>query len=368
MNELMNVGEGGLSPVEDLAQQAQYYSQRTAFDMLQLGRVLTQAKELVAQGEWMDWVDKNAGLDIRGAQYFMQCYAKYGLDPEKAKLGKSKLIAMLPMTDKERDKLMANNDVSAMSVRELKEAVRKAREEEQEKAREAVEVMRQGNLIELAKQKEAADKALKEAMEKAEAEKALELEQLVITKDGEIKTRMRLRDEQIAAQKAQIDAVKAEAEELRQKLATAEETAKEATRTAIDGARDISRRSAEVEAEARKLRAEMAEKDALLAEMQEQYNEIQQQYLNAQSAIAKGDAERATSDILSAEAVQDACRVFMGQVGRVPFMHGAFATMDEMERDGYRQSILMVLDWAKKSLNTLETVKETVNGNWGVVE
>ena len=159
MNELMNVGEGGLSPVEDLAQQAQYYSQRTAFDMLQLGRVLTQAKGLVAQGEWMDWVDRNAGLDIRGAQYFMQCYAKYGLDPEKAKLGKSKLIAMLPMTDKERDKLMANNDVSAMSVRELKEAVRKAREEEQEKAREAVEVMRQGNLIELAKQKEAADKA-----------------------------------------------------------------------------------------------------------------------------------------------------------------------------------------------------------------
>lgn len=356
MNELMNVGEGGLSPVEDLAQQAQYYSQRTAFDMLQLGRVLTQAKELVAQGEWMDWVDRNAGLDIRGAQYFMQCYAKYGLDPEKAKLGKSKLIAMLPMTDKERDKLMANNNVSAMSVRELKEAVRKAREEEQEKAREAVEVMRQGNLIELAKQKEAADKALKEAMEKAEAEKVLELEQLVITKDGENKTQMQIRDEQIAAQKAQIDAVKAEAEELRQKLATAEETAKEATRTAIDGARDISRRSNELEVEARKLRAEMAEKDALLAEMQEQYNEIQQQYLNAQSAIAKGDAERSTADILSAEAVGDAVRIFIGQVGRVPFMHGTFAMMDDIQRDEYRANVMQVKEWAEKSLTALETV------------
>ena len=91
MNDLTNAGKvGGLSIVENLAREARHYSEQTSFNMLQLGRVLTEAKELVPHGEWAKWVGENADVDLRGAQYFMQCYATYGLDPGMAKLGQSK--------------------------------------------------------------------------------------------------------------------------------------------------------------------------------------------------------------------------------------------------------------------------------------
>lgn len=376
---------GRVSIVEDLARQAQHYARGTAFNMLQLGRVLTEARALVPHGEWADWVDKNAELDLRAAQYFMQCYATYGVDPEMAKLGQSKLVSMLPMSEDEREKLMAAKDVGKMSVRELRDEIRKARAEErekaekaiaeaQEKARESLEAVQQGKVIELARQKENADRALADALKMAEQEKkqasrtledALEMARLekaaairevTESKDSEIRTMTAHRDEQIEAQKAQIEAMKAEAETLRQRAEEAEASARAATEAAAEGARDISRQTSALESEARKLRAEVAEKNALIEEMQEQYDQIQQEYLNAQSAFAKGDAERANSDILSADAVSEAVRIFIGQVGRVPYMHGGFAAMDNAELNEYRANVLQVLEWAEKSLQAIETV------------
>ena len=163
MNDLTNAGKvGGLSIVENLAREARHYSEQTSFNMLQLGRVLTEAKELVPHGEWAKWVGENADVDLRGAQYFMQCYATYGLDPEMAKLGQSKLRSMLSLTDGQRGKLLAENDVQNMSVRKLKDEVRKAREEEQEKAREAVaaEKVNAAKMAESAARKAAAERNL----------------------------------------------------------------------------------------------------------------------------------------------------------------------------------------------------------------
>ena len=172
MNELTNSEKaGGLSLVDSLAREARYYSEQTGFNMLQLGRVLREAKPLIEYGKWLDWVTENAGLDVRGAQYCIACYETYGLDPDKAKLGQSKLRAMLPMSEEEREKLLKEKDVSAMSVRELKDEVKKkvqaAREEEQEKAREAV-----------AAEKENAARMAESAARKARAEAAEELEAL----------------------------------------------------------------------------------------------------------------------------------------------------------------------------------------------
>lgn len=328
MNELTNSEKaGGLSLVDSLAREARYYSEQTGFNMLQLGRVLREAKPLIEYGKWLDWVTENAGLDVRGAQYCIACYETYGLDPDKAKLGQSKLRAMLPMSEEEREKLLKEKDVSAMSVRELKDEVKKkvqaAREEEQEKAREAV-----------AAEKENAARMAESAARKARAEAAEELEAL----------------------RAELSENREAAEELRKRAEMAESQVQDAMEAAREAGKNISAKAATLQAEEERIRREIAEKDAVIEELQEQYDELNKKYLDGLSALSRGDAERSTADILSSEAVSDAARLFIGQVGRIPYMHGTFATMDNRQREEYREIILQVKEWAEKSLTALETV------------
>ena len=325
--------------VDSLAREARYYSEQTGFNMLQLGRVLREAKPLVEHGKWLDWVTENAGLDVRGAQYCIACYETYGLDPDKAKLGQSKLRAMLPMSEEERERLLKEKDVSSMSVRQLKDEVKKkvqeAREEEQEKAREAV-----------AAEKENAARMAESAARKAANDTRAELE------------------EERAAMQAELADLRLKAQELKDRAEQAEESARYATQAAIDAGKDVSAKSAELDKEAARLKQELRDKDEAIRELQEQYDEINEKYLSGLSAIQRGDAERSNADILSAEAVSDAARMFIGQVGRVPYMHGTFATMDNRQREEYREIVLQVKDWADRSLEALETI----DGIGGVVE
>ena len=130
MNELTNANNsGGLSLAENLAREAQFYSMQTQFNMLQLGRVLTEAKEVVEHGQWLDWIDKNAGCSERQAQIFMQLYETYGLSQEMAALGTSKLKILLPMTDEERDKLLFRN-AGALNAAQLDSLISQVREYE----------------------------------------------------------------------------------------------------------------------------------------------------------------------------------------------------------------------------------------------
>ena len=63
-------------------------------------------------------------------------YERYGENQDYAKLGKSKLQIMLALPPGAEGSFMQENDVEAMSTRELREAVKKAREEAERKAEE----------------------------------------------------------------------------------------------------------------------------------------------------------------------------------------------------------------------------------------
>ena len=364
---------------EDITEHVRYYSKRSCTDMLELGKWLTKAKEIVPHGEWETYVKEKTGMKKRTAQNFMQAYQKYGTKNDRiSNLSIGQVIALLPATQEEED-MLAEKDLSEMSTREIRDAIRKAREEERAKAREGMEIMAADKIRELAKQKDAIAKKMQirmdELLAEKDAEKEAAIEQARAESEEKLKSALegeekraeeqkRLYEDRLRALNDQMRETLAATDELKKQLSAAEEAAKDATQAAIDGTKSLRQQNAEAETQARKLRRELEEKDDIIRELQEQYDQINREYLNAQSAIAKGDAERSSADILSAAAVSAAARDFIGQVGRVPFMHGAFATMSEAERDGYRQSILMILDWAKKSLNTLETV----DGNGGIIE
>lgn len=335
--------EKSLSVLNDVTERVRYYARRSAGDMLELGKALTEAKELVPHGEWEGYVRDNAGMELRMAQNFMQAYRKWGTgNPDLSRLNVGQMIALLPASDDEMEKISGERDLSEMSSREIKAAIQKARregraeaeEEQAEKTRDAMQCMANDKARELAKQKIAFDEELKKKIDETRAEQA----------------------EQIEALKAQLIESREAANALREQAEQAESAAQDATRAAIEAGRDVSAQSAKLEAEARRLHQELADKDAIIEELQAQYDEVNRNYLDAQSAIAKGDAERKNADILSAEAVSDAVRIFIGQVGRIPYMHSTFAMMENAELEEYRANVLQVMEWADKSLRAMATV------------
>lgn len=120
------------SRLAGLAAQARLYSDNLTMNILELGRVFTEAKELVKHGEWGNWLRENSGMGERSAQQFMQVYARFGKKPELISLEKSKLIKMLSLPPGKEEEFIENNDIESMTSREVEAAVKQVRAEMQE--------------------------------------------------------------------------------------------------------------------------------------------------------------------------------------------------------------------------------------------
>jgi len=105
-------------------------------NIIEIGRRLCEAKELVPYGEFGDWVKENTGYSKSTANNFMRLYQEYGAAQGSlfgatvedfqtfGKLSYSKALALLQLPAGEREEFVRENDVEAMSTRELNEAIR----------------------------------------------------------------------------------------------------------------------------------------------------------------------------------------------------------------------------------------------------
>lgn len=303
MNELANTTAGNLSVLDGLAMQAQMFSCGAAMNLLQLGRVLTEAKPLVPHGQWIDWVKINAHLPIRTAQQFMQAYNKFGLDHEIAQLGPTQIIKLLPMSDEERQELLAENDVPNMTTRELNEAIRAQRERLRAEAQEAID-----------QAEEARDAAERRAAELA-------------ARPPEIPEEM---TEELQKSRAEINRLT------------------EMTKDILNDANQLRRERAQLE-------RDMQEQEALLQEQQETINRTQAELLDLKSAQARGDAARPMSDELTLDTFTQAVREFMGLCARMPYMQTTFSTMPQSEKAGYSELLRTVEGWAEGARQALNS-------------
>ena len=131
MEQIAKRAEAGLTVLDGLAMQARMFTENVTLNMLQLGRVFIQAKELVQHGQWEKWVRDNSGMSERQAQTLMQAYRRFGERPAFQGLEKSKLFKMLALPDGTEEQFVQEHDVAAMSSREIEAAVRRAREDAQ---------------------------------------------------------------------------------------------------------------------------------------------------------------------------------------------------------------------------------------------
>lgn len=179
--------------IRGLTQQAK---RMTLWFGIEIGRRLTEAKEILDHGQWLPYLKEQTEFSQPTASRFMKLYDEYGAKQTSlfgAELNYSTLnnlsisnaLRLLAVPEDEREKFAADNDVEHMSTRELDELIRQRDDAEQRaaKAEEQVQQAADG----AAKADEQYQKAkqelhlLREKLENAEAQKLsaeTELEEL----------------------------------------------------------------------------------------------------------------------------------------------------------------------------------------------
>ena len=296
-----------LTPLSVLAKEARVYSEGFAMNALGLGRVLTEAKKQVRHGEWADWVRENAGMSVRNAQQFMAIHARFGGKDAFIGLDRSKMYRLLSLPAGTEDDFVAQNDVAAMSSREVEEAVRRVRQEMGEQ---------------IAREKRARRDAEERASElELQADKVPDhiMDNLVSQQN-----RIHELEKQVSLSEHEKRLLSAEANGLRRDIASLE--------------RDVQ------------------ERDDMLAEAQQEHERVCQDLLAMQSAAARGDAERVPAEELTADVFATAVRQFIGTCARMPHMAGAFSRMMLKEKNTYDELLRTVEGWARDARAALDTV------------
>lgn len=104
-------------------------------NVIEIGRRLCEAKEMLPHGQFGKWVEENTGYHMSTAQNFMRLYMEYG-DMQGSLFGAevkaqtfghltyTKALALLAVPAGERETFVKENNVADMSTRELQDAIR----------------------------------------------------------------------------------------------------------------------------------------------------------------------------------------------------------------------------------------------------
>lgn len=222
-------------------------------NIIEIGRRLCEAKELLPYGEFGAWVKRETGYSSSTAGNFMRLYQEYGADQGSlfgaevdsqtiGKLSYTKALALLQVPREERETVAAELDAEHLSTRELEAAIRerdeaiRARNKALQEAEEAhgriKELEARPVEVVVGRDEKAIQAAAEEARKKAEAAGAAEVKRL----EAELKEAQKAREDAEAALKNQnakgaedrtelekeAETARAEAETLRKKLKAAE--------------------------------------------------------------------------------------------------------------------------------------------------
>lgn len=270
----------GERTIENITSEILHYQAVGGDAVIQIGKRLIEAKELLPHGGWLPWLSEQVNYSERTAQRLMKIARECSNPTALSDLGQTKALMLLTLPDEEQKNLLEAYDVPNMSTRELEDAIR-----ERDEARKTVEALNEqvktleehntdletraldysnqnDDLKERIKELESAPKdlykdeaAIKAAADEARRKTVEEWQKKTAKLDEELrKTEEKLKEAREKAKqgKADVEAGKAASEEL--------DAAKKA--------------EAEAKAEADRLRAELAEAQKA-----------------AKAAAAAGDAE-----------------------------------------------------------------------------
>lgn len=113
---------------------------RTALSgAIEIGRRLTEAKELLQHGEWGDWLKREFEFSQSTASRLMQLFREYGADQGSIfgaetkyatlqNISVSNALRLIAIPDEEREEFAAEHDIEHKSAREVDELIRQRQE------------------------------------------------------------------------------------------------------------------------------------------------------------------------------------------------------------------------------------------------
>ena len=186
MNQLQKTNENSIARLDQLAQEARMYVAGATMNMLQLGRVFIEVKQMLQHGEFAAWCEENAGCSIRTAENMMSAYSRFGDKPEFMSIGKSKLFKMLTLPAGTEEKFIAENDVAHMSSREVEQAIKETRGEVKNEPKETVNEVDEKLVSELRDTKADRDRIAESNKELIASRNKLQMELIEIRKGSDM--------------------------------------------------------------------------------------------------------------------------------------------------------------------------------------
>ena len=138
----VNKAENNLpTDLNQLTVEIKFYVNQWGQNTIEIGKRLIAAKKLVAQGEWLNWLEKNFNLTERTAQNFMRIAERFGKTKLISDLNSTQMIAMLSLPKGEEEKFIAakaaeDTPVETMKVKELRDEVAKWKTDYEQKKSE----------------------------------------------------------------------------------------------------------------------------------------------------------------------------------------------------------------------------------------
>ena len=295
---------------------------------IEIGRRLTEAKEMLPHGQWGDWLKTEVEFSQSTAQNFMRIFAEYG-DSQTSLFGdaKSQTLGNLPYTHalkllavpaEEREEFIEEHRGEELSSRALEKLIRERDEARSAAAELEEEVEAAGAELEDLKEKldgaerdleaaEAAWKADEAALQaevekaKAEAEKRLADAAAAAESAKKAKEKLKQLQENPGVPAEVLEKLKGEAAEAAQRELSAEKAEAEAkVREAVQAAEAAAKRAEEAEKKLRTADAETAAFKARFVDIQRAFATLREMRQAADEEKAAGMA-RAVRALLEQE-------------------------------------------------------------------
>lgn len=290
-----------------IAQEIRALTATMLTNIVEIGRRLCEAKELLPHGEFGKWVQEQTGYSSSTANNFMRLFTEYadqqfsifGASVNCQTIGNlpySKALLLLSVPSEERENFVVENNVSEMSNAELKKAIRErdealAKVGELEEARDdiasALSDVRADNDRLKAENKELAsrpldavinatskediEKAVDEALKSAADEHKAEIEALQKKLDGEVKKN----------------------DKLEIKIRLAEQKVQDVEKNASAGSDEYKRQAAEAKEETERLRRELQMSDPVTAEFKGIFEQVSVMVTKLRTIIKSASPESA---------------------------------------------------------------------------
>ena len=305
-------------------------------NIIEIGRRMVEAKELLPHGEFGPWIKENTGYSHSTANNFMRLFEEYGARQQSlfgaevensqtfGKLSYTKALALLALpSEEEREAFVETHDVEAMSTRELQQALR-----ERDEARKTAEAMRQeleGADLAISTAEEERDRVRAELAKEKKAAKEQQdedrdtirtLEQKITELESRpVDVAVQEPDPDVIRERAEIiaqEAIAAQAKKAAEEIEAAKKAAKAAKKTAAEEKKALEDK---IELQKQKL-DELFRKQAEVADAktsviyQEEIDRLKKQ-------LAMSDADITTAKVLFA-AWQEAYRKLAEAVDALP--------------------------------------------------